>query len=186
MKNRPLNLWRTVWRAKWVFFFTVWRVVTFLLIVSVWHLSALVWASSRACLVSLPSSIPFPDFLCTSRLHGWSMWEAFSSWWGLWQCSHSETTVYNPVSWKTRQQWAWQVKGVGANFKISISNGVITHFNLKPNPHFSVISVCPICINDVILCDTLLACYLTHSYTVRRLIPLLTTPTSSVWKIFVV
>lgn len=29
----------------------------------VWHLSALVWAQSRACLVSLPSSIPFPDFL---------------------------------------------------------------------------------------------------------------------------
>lgn len=34
----------------------------------VWHLSALVWAWSRACLVSLPSSIPFPDFLCMLRL----------------------------------------------------------------------------------------------------------------------
>ena len=33
-----------------------------------WHLSALVWAWSRACLVSLPSSIPFPDFLCMLRL----------------------------------------------------------------------------------------------------------------------
>lgn len=34
----------------------------------VWHQhSAWVWAWSRACLVSLPSSFPFPDFLCMLR-----------------------------------------------------------------------------------------------------------------------
>lgn len=45
--------------------FAVWRGSSSLHCVS--HVSALVWAWLRACLVSLPSSIPFPDFCVCSR-----------------------------------------------------------------------------------------------------------------------
>lgn len=105
------SLKAALWRANWVLFWF------FLVFFAVWKERRLF---SSLCLTSqcfgvslIEGMLSFTSFLYSiswfpvhAEAHGCSVWEAFSRWCVRNNLSHSESAVHNPVSWKTRQQWA--------------------------------------------------------------------------------
>lgn len=67
VKKEPWGLWRSLYEEQRDVFFPLFEERAGFSPHCVWHLSTLVWAWLRPCLVSLPSSISFPDFLCMLR-----------------------------------------------------------------------------------------------------------------------
>lgn len=83
-----LSLYRNEEQALKYLKTTLWRAKCSFSPHCVWHLAALVWASSRACLVSLPSSILFPDFLCM-------LWLVAGLCVCVWECLSCSTFILN-------------------------------------------------------------------------------------------